>query len=176
MKIIILHGDDTAASYERLTRFIDEAKKRRWEIIYDDLAVTPSLFGSPRLAVVRDLKVFKPKSIKALDKIPGTLVVYNEGVLAASYLKIFVNNAKVERFDIPKIIWKFLDKPSVKLLHEVVKKEPIELVFHLFAKRLRRTKYIDKLARIDMDAKTGKADLLLSLDLFIAKNLQLHRN
>jgi len=167
MKTIIVHGEDTPKSYQRLTKFLDTAKTRDWEIIYDEVLATPSLFGKQRLFVIKDYRVL-PKN---LNKFDGTLVIYNEGNIPVTILNKF-KEAKIERFDPPKIIWRFLDKPSVKLLHEVIKKEPIELVFHLFAKRLRKTKYLDELAKIDIDAKTGKADLLLSLDLFIAKHLE----
>lgn len=167
MKIIILHGEDTNKSYQRLIKFTEAAKARGWEIIYDEVVATPSLFGKQRLFVIKDYRIL-PKN---LDKLEGTLVIYHEGNLPASVFKKF-KEARVEKFDLPKIIWKFLDKPSVKLLHEVIKKEPIELVFHLLAKRLRKTKYVSELAQIDYEAKTGKADLLLSLDLFIAKHLE----
>ena len=32
MKIIVLHGNDTNKSYERLTVFTNEAKKRGWKV------------------------------------------------------------------------------------------------------------------------------------------------
>ena len=167
MKTIIVHGEDTHKSYERLTKFLDAAKSRDWEIIYDEISATPSLFGKQRLFVIKDYRIL-PKNF---DKLDGTVVIYHEGNLLVTFLKKY-KEAKVERFDLPKILWKFLDKPTVAILHEVIKKEPIELVFHLFAKRLRKTKYLDDLAKIDIDSKTGKADLLLSLDLFIAKHLE----
>lgn len=167
MRIIILHGQNSTKSYERLTRFIDEAKSRGWEIIYDDVSATPSLFGKQRITIVRDIKLI-PRNI---ERIQGTLIIYSDSDLPLSFLKKF-KDAKIEKFDLPKIIWKFLEKPSVKLFHEVIKKEPVELVFHLLAKKLRRTKYINDMARIDYQAKTGKTDLLLSLDLFIAKHLE----
>ena len=167
MKTIILHGQNTVKSYERLSKFIEEAKSRGWDVLYDEVTATSSLFSKGRLFVIKDYKLL-PKNIKNLE---GTLVIYNQGDLPVSVINKFPD-AKIERYDIPKILWKFLDRPSVTLLHEVVKKEPIELVFHLLAKRLRRTKHLDELAKIDIDAKTGKADLLLSLDLFIAKHLE----
>lgn len=167
MKIIILHGEDINKSYQRLTRFIETAKSRDWEIIYDQVTATPSLFGKQRLFIVKDYRVL-PKN---LNKLEGTLVIYHEGNLPAAIINKY-EDEKVERFDLPKIIWKFLDRPSVKLLHEVLKKEPIELVFHLLAKKMRKTKYISELAQMDYEAKTGKSDLVLSLDLFIAKHLE----
>lgn len=167
MKIIILHGEDTNKSYQRLTKFIDTAKSRDWEIIYDEVSATSSLFGNQRLFVIKDYRIL-PKN---LNKLEGTLVIYHEGNLPVTILNKY-KDAKVEKFDLPKIIWKFLDHPTVKLLHDLIKKEPIELVFHLFAKRFRKTKYVSELAQMDYESKTGKVDLFLSLDLFIAKHLE----
>lgn len=182
MKIIILHGEDTHKSYERLTKFIDAAKKRNWEILQDNVSVTPSLFGTQSLIIIRDLKLITPKIIKTLDKISGTLVIYSEGNLPATLLKVFPKDSKIERFDIPKIIWKFLDKITAKSLHEVIKTEPIEFVFTMIAWKFKKryitsptpetAQIINELAKIDIDAKTGKADLLSSLDLLIVKHLE----
>ena len=36
MKIILLHGNDEARSYLRLTSFIKEAKARSWEVVFLD--------------------------------------------------------------------------------------------------------------------------------------------
>lgn len=205
MKIIILHGEDIHKSYERLIKFIDAAKKRNWEILQDNVSVTPSLFGTESLIVIRDLKLFNQKLIKTLNKISGTLVIYSEGNLPAAFLKIFPKDAKVERYDVPKIIWNFLDNITAKSLHEVIKTEPTEFVFALISKRIRdlywiktgaknlpyqewqiskmqkqTNKYsldqlketLDSLSEIDIESKTGKGDLVSSLDLLIVKHLE----
>jgi hypothetical protein len=202
MKIIVLHGDNTEKSYERLTDFIRVAKNRGWEILYDDLGVTPSLFGTEKLIVIREYKLITKKSLETLAKISGTLVIYSEGNLPATFLKLLPPDTKVEKLDLPKLIWNFLDKPSVNSLHEVVKNEPVEFIFALFARRIRdlyitpetyqpwqigklksqRVKFTDTdlkemikdLSRIDIEAKTGRADLLSSLDLLIIQNIQLN--
>src|SRR3990170_5746512 len=109
MKIIILHGEDTLRSYERLTRFTGVARRRGWEVLYDDLSVTPSLFGAERLIVIRDVRLINSKILNVLDKIKGTLVVYSEADLPAAFLKIFSPTSRKEKFDLPKVIWQFLD-------------------------------------------------------------------
>ncbi len=138
MKIIILHGDNTYKSYERLTKFLDEAKKRGWEIINDEISQTPSLFNIERLTIVRKYNLLSPrKDIPNILKAPGTLVIYNEGAIPQTFLKELPKETKIEEFKLPKIIWNFLDNISVKLLHEVIKKEPIEFVFSVLSKRFR---------------------------------------
>jgi DNA polymerase III delta subunit len=199
MKTIILHGQNTIKSYERLTRFIDEARKRDWEILYDEVSSTPSLFGKERLIIIRNLNILTKTAVKSLDKINGTLILYSQDDLPQTTLKLF-SSAKIEKYEISKTIWSFLDHPAIEGLHQLVANEPVEFVFALFAKRIRdllypplhyqswqigklkaqKAKYsdetikemIDELAQIDLDAKTGKRDLTSSLDLFIVKNLQ----
>lgn len=167
MKIIILHGENINKSYLRLTKFITEAKKRDWEILYDEVSVTPSLFSKERLIVLRDYKLYKPRIDFA-----GTLVIYHESNLPSAFLKSLPQNSKLERFDLPKAIWSFLNHPTLKMFHEVLKSEPIEFVFIMLFRTLKKQKRYDligRMAQIDIDYKTGKADLESSLDLMLAK-------
>ena len=176
MKIIVLHGEDINKSYARLRKFTDEAKKRNWEIIYDDISRTPSLFGNERLTIIRDYKLLGKKTVD------GTLVIYHEGTLPITFLKTLPKETKIEEFKLPKMLWNFLDNMSVKSLHEVIKTEAIEFVFIMIAWKFKKRylaspspkvkEIINKLAQIDVDAKTGKADLLSSLDLLFLKNLE----
>lgn len=170
MKIIVLHGDDTAKSYARLTKFIDTAKSRNWEILYDQVVPTSSLFGQERLIILKDYKLFSPKL-----KFNGTLVIYHEGNLSAAFLKSLSPNTKLERYDLPQLLWSFLNKPTVRTLHEVSKNNAIEFVFIMLYRNLKKKKRYDlvtKMAQIDIDYKTGKVDLPLALDLFISKHLE----
>ncbi len=138
MKIVVLHGDYTTKLYVRLTKFIEVAKKRGWEILYDNISLTPSLFNIERLTIVRKYNLLSPrKDIPNILKAPGTLVIYNEGGIPQAFLKELPKETKVEEFKLPKIIWNFLDNISVKRLHEVIKTEPIEFVFSVLSKRFR---------------------------------------
>lgn len=137
MKIIILQGNDTVRSYERLTKFIDVAKSRNWEIIYDDLGVSQSLFGAEKLIIIRNIKLITQKNLNVLEKIDGNLVIYSETKVSTSITKILPKDTKTENFDLPKIIWSFLDNITIKGLHEVIKTEPLEFVFAMIAKRIK---------------------------------------
>ena len=144
MKIIVLHGEDTTKSYNRLTKFIDSAKSRNWEIITDEFPNTPSLFGSERLIIYRDYKLLGKNDIKNFDKFDGTLVIYYTGDLPAIFIKSMPQDFKMEKFDLPKLLFVFLEslypKNSVnalRLLHQVVATEAIELVMFFIAKHFR---------------------------------------
>lgn len=137
MKIIVLHGDYTIKLYERLNKFIEAAKKRGWEISNDEVSQTPSLFNIERLTILRKYNLLSKKDISNISKIPGTMVIYNEGNIPQLFLKELPKDTKIEEFKLPKIIWNFLDNISVKYLHEVIKTEPIEFVFSVLSKRFR---------------------------------------
>jgi DNA polymerase III delta subunit len=144
MKIIVLHGQDSNKSYDRLTKFIDVAKKRSWEIVTDSFPNTPSLFGNERLIIYRDYKLLSKTDIKNFVKFDGTLVIYHAADLPATFLKEIPKDAKIEKFDLPKLLFVFLEsiypdnsKNCLKLLHEVVKTEPTELVMFFIARHFR---------------------------------------
>lgn len=169
MKIIILHGEDTLKSYARLKQFIEVAKKRNWEILYDDISITPSLFGNERLTIVRDYKLLQKNTVE------GTLVIYHEGTLPVTFLKTLPIDTKIEEFKLPKLLWNFLDNMSIRSFHEIIKTEAVEFVFIMIAWKFKKDKkynLISKLADIDYEVKTGKADLISSLDLMFIKELE----
>lgn len=202
MKIIVVHGDDTEKSYARLTVFVKEAKSRGWEIINDKIEETPSLFGTQKLIILRNYQLLDKKQLKLTEKIPGTLVIYHQKKLPQTFLKTLPPDTKKELFELPFLLWKFLDSMNIKTFQEVIETQPVEMVFAMIAKRLRdlywvktgspkmspwqlsklkkqSDKYnkekleeiISDLAKIDIDAKTGKRDLKSCLDLLVIKKL-----
>lgn len=155
MKTIVLHGDDTLKSYERLRKFIETARQRSWEVTYlDDSSQSisenlsaSSLFGAERFFILRDIKKMGKKEITWLNKkykeLPGNLIIYHEGELNQSFLKS-LPEPKIEEFKLPKIIWLFLEsmrpgesEQSLKQFHKIIEIEPVERVFSLIAKQMR---------------------------------------
>lgn len=156
MKIIVLHGDDEKKVYERLHKFIEAARKRSWEVILLDDATTSvqetlsgtTLFETERFFILRDIKKLGKKEIEWLGEksqnLPGNLIIYHEGVIGAILLKSLPKDTKVEEFKLPKLIWGFLEmiKPGnsaqvIKILHEIIKTEAVELVFALIARQMK---------------------------------------
>lgn len=156
MKIIVLHGEDLVKSYGRLLKFIETAKARSWEVVYvDELPQTlqeiltgASLFGAERFFILKDVKRLAKKELDWLKKkyadLTGNLVIYHEGVLSQTFLKSLPKDTKVELFDLPKLIWKFLDdlypgnsQKTVKEFHEIIERDAAEFVFTLIARHFR---------------------------------------
>ena len=155
MKIILLHGDDSNASYGRLTKFIEVAKERGWEVSFlegeeriGEKLRGSSLFSNETLFVLRGINKFQKGSLKkTFEKAvayPGNLVIYHNDILSKELLNNLPKEVRVEEFKLPRIIFDFLDSfypgnavRSIGLLKEIVKREPPEFVFALLAKQLR---------------------------------------
>ena len=223
MKIIILHGDNTNALYERLDVFKKEAQKRGWEIrnivIKDNVEEQlshKSLFFGNVLFILDNCKLLTKKDISFINEnkesIKGTLTLYSEDALNKTFINRFTQIDKVEEYKLPVLIWKFLEslypgnaRNCIKLFHEVIKEEPVEFIFALIARHFRdlmwsnqqdnnlpypswrisklRTQsrrfekgkleiFIKLLAEIDINVKTGKDNIVDSLDFVIATELE----
>jgi DNA polymerase III delta subunit len=113
------------------------AKSRGWEIINDQVEATSSLFSPGRLVIYRDWRKLGKREVKNLSRLTSTLVIYHEGIIPVSFIRNLPRETKIERYDLPKFVWKFLDSPTLKGLHEVLENEPAEFVFAILAKRFR---------------------------------------
>lgn len=183
MKIIVLHGDDTQRSYERLMIFVNEAKKRNWKITEFSLeeVENQSLFGEERFYVLHDYKLLDKKTLQKLKKYSGNLVVYTAGLHPAISLKA-LNADKVEKFELPQLLWKFLDNMTITGFHKLLETQAPEYLLAMIAWKFKQnylknpsvknSNLVSELAEIDVNSKTGNRDLLLSLDLLIIKQLQ----
>lgn len=183
MRIIVLHGNDTEKSYARLLKFRDEAKKRGWKITDFNLIEieNQSLFEEECFYILTDYKVLTSTILARLKKYSGNLIIYHTAKISAPTLKN-LNVDKAEVFELPELLWKFLDNMTIQGFHELLKTQAPEYILAMIAWKLKQkylknpspqnAKLITELAEIDVKAKTGKADLVLSLDLFLAKNIQ----
>lgn len=183
MKIIVIQGEDTKKLYSRLTTFIDEAKKRNWEIseFSVDKVNNLGLFDNQYLFIVRNYKDLNVEDVIKTKDVSGNLVIYHEGKITKEFLDK-IRPDKIENFDLPQKIWNFLNKITVSSFHEIIKTEAVEYVVAMIAWKLKQNyiknpsennaKLIMKLANLDVMSKTSKASLVNLLDLFIAKYLQ----
>jgi len=149
MKIVVLHGDDVEASYARLIKITESLKKRGWRVSElsdkDELRgnlISTSLFDDNVLYVLKNADKIDSKTLKWLfenhKKYSSQLLLYSAKPLSATIKKGLPKDAKVESFDMPKVLWQFLDsltpgnaKKSLQLFEQVSETEPIELVLSL---------------------------------------------
>ncbi|MCS7092318.1 MAG: hypothetical protein NZM26_03130 [Patescibacteria group bacterium] len=155
MKTVVLHGENTLASFERLSKFIDIAVQRGWEIVRINKAGTSlsqalrsqSLFNNNKLFVVEDIRFLSKKDYDYLKRtdIDANLVIYSDKVLTKNQILSFPKNTKFESFTIPKKIWMFLEsiypknaKSCLRLFQHVCKNEaPAEMLLALMARQMR---------------------------------------
>ena len=84
------------------------------------------------------------------------------------------NFKNVQKFDLPKYIFSFLDNPTVPGLHLVLQTMPAEQIMASLATRAHKranTKWLQELLTIDYKLKTGTLpyDLTVALELWCAK-------
>lgn len=180
MRIIVLHGDDIEKSYSRLTVFINEAKKRNWKITDFSLQEIENqgLFGEECFFLLKDYKVLDKKTIERLKKYSGNLIVYTAGLHPAVALKQ-LNADKIEKFELPQLLWKFLDNMTVSSLHELIKTQAIEYILAMMAWKFKQNylknpseknkRLISELSEIDVNSKTGKSDLVSAITLLLVR-------
>lgn len=156
MEIIVLHGDDTIRSYNRLKTLLDSAHAFSFSVerVSDpnknflEAISSNDLFKSKRIILVEDPKLIGKKESIFLKKninLPNLkLIIYHSGTLSASYLKNLPDQKRVEEYKIPRLTWSFLysfypgnSKICLKLLHDLSKKEPTEMIFSSLSKHLR---------------------------------------
>jgi DNA polymerase III delta subunit len=122
MKVIIVHGDHIEQSYERLSKFIQVAKKRGWKVErlsgkdtenLPEVMSANTLFNEERLFIVEDVSKTPIKQLEWIKKrskdLPGTLVFFEEDHLTKAALNKLPKPDKIELYKLPKLIYKFLE-------------------------------------------------------------------
>ncbi len=151
MRISLIHGEDTSKSYKRYTELINQSKQRGFEITsIDDVKkiVGQSLFEDKTVFTLDKPNKVKPTDWKWLkenaSKYNSNLLIFYEGNAPITVTRNLPKDAKLEKFELPRIIFQFLDsiypgniKNSLKLLNDLSKNEAAELVLYLTARHLR---------------------------------------
>ena len=154
--MVIFHGENTALSRQRLNELVEKFKGEVVKLEGEKLTLTElqqavesrSIFGPDKLVVV--FGFFSRRPSKEKEKLldycqkenPQNLIIWEEKEIDGKILGKF-KGARIEFFDLPKIIYKFLDslspfnkKPSLLLLHQCLKKEAPERIFYYLCRRV----------------------------------------
>ncbi len=151
MRISLIHGEDTVKAYGRYTELLNQSKQRGFEInAIDDVKkiVGQSLFEDRTVFTLDKPNKVKPNDWKWLkenaSKYNSNLLIFYDGNAPATVTRNLAKDVKIEKFELPKIIFQFLDsiypgnlKNSLKLFKELSENEPLELVLYLTARHLR---------------------------------------
>lgn len=157
MKIVVLHGDDVAKSRERFFNIISGVKRKGWEVVsiiqetkfsLGDKLVATSLFPGEVLYTIDNVKKIPEKELSWLsensNKFEGSLLVYSDSLFSAKLKKYFPKTTTFETFEVPKILFAFLNafypsnkKQTLDLLEKLLEDTALELVIAMLGRHLR---------------------------------------
>ena len=174
--MLILHGDNQVASRQAL--LTAKEGKQILEFSGSDITVnqlhhavsTNSLFGQANTIVIE--RAFAKKDIAdyLVQNQEADIIIWEPKDVSAK-VKDFKN---VQKFDLSKHIFLFLDSPLLSSLHLALSTAPAEVVFaSLVTRSYKRTntKWLASLLDLDFKLKSGALpyDLATALELWCAK-------
>jgi DNA polymerase III delta subunit len=149
MKVVIIHGEDIDSSRARFLKIIEGARKKGFEIISlsgqeneASQLTTLGLFSLKQLYLIEDIKKV---DLSVLERdLGGNVMIWHKGIFPKNLAKKLPQNTKYEKFDLPKIIYNFLDsltpgnsRNSLKLLRDLQKNNANEFIIALMNSHLR---------------------------------------
>jgi hypothetical protein len=151
MRISLIHGENLSLAYGKYRELVEGSRKKGFEIISikDVKNITSqSLFEDKIVFILEKPNKVKPDSWKWLaknaSKYNSNLIIYYDGNAPAVIVRSLPKDFRQERFDYPKTLFAFLDnfwpgnsQKVLRLLNDLVKTQPTELVFHMLSRQLR---------------------------------------
>ena len=212
--ITLIHGENTKAARDRFLSVIEAYKTKGYGVaLVDPLReMAPQLTGNSLFSGKTVFVLENPKKLASKIEKSTDLVLLCDGNAPITLTKTLPRETKIEKFDLPKRLFVFLEslypknaKNILSELHKLIETEPLELVFFMIGRQFRDLYWVltdektmglpawragklknqaerfskDKLkimisvlSDMDYKAKTGEADLMTSLDLMIARELE----
>ena len=156
MKILLIHGDNTFESYQRLNIVLTNSKDKGYrieiidknEINFQERIIAKSLFREKTVFLLENISILKKNDFNWIKKNISIndlfLIIYNDGSLGKTIINSFPKDTKVEEYKLPQLLWKFLDsfypgndRKTLQLLNECVKNNPIEFIFSMLSRHLK---------------------------------------
>lgn len=176
----IIHGENQIASRAAFIAL----KKNGQNLNGDSVTLSdvisaissPSLFGESTTLFIEGLFSARPSGRKT--EIIDYLAAHNDLAIViwehkdvSVQLKSFDPKTS-QRFDLPKMIFSFMDRPTIELLHKCLESMPVEQVFASLVTRLykqEKSADLQKLLELDYKNKTSQLpyDMVCALEIFI---------
>lgn len=157
MKITVISGEDTKKSRERFNYIIESIKKRGWEVHHfskdggmalPDAISGGSLFSTERLIVLDGIAGISAHELdwikKNTDKFDSKILIYTDRNLPKKFSDTLPKTVTFEKFDLPKLIFKFLEtiypknaKNILTDLKKLLADYPMEFVMALLSRQMR---------------------------------------
>jgi len=157
MKITIIHGENSSASFDFLVSTLNSFKIKGITVnriskespfnITETLSAG-DLFNKESLFLIEDPSKISVKDIQWIiqnaDGLPGNLLIYNDAEFPDAFINKLSAVSQVKEFRLPKSLFVFLDSflpgrtgHCLQLFHGLLKKEPPEFIFAVFCKHVR---------------------------------------
>lgn len=152
--IIIFHGDNYVASRQALNQSLPNQPLERFnasKLKASDLTQaleSNSLFKTSKVFVIEHLLTLTKSKLKdqlidiVVNNQEKTIYLWEKKTITSA-VKKKLPKANIKEFKTAKIVFKFLDffkpgssKTLIKLFHQSLAKDPIELVFYLLCRRI----------------------------------------
>ncbi len=144
--ITLIHGENSLAARQRFTQIIGIYKEKGYEIkrIDPNLEITSqltenSLFSNKVLFVLENPNKLATKLENNLE-----LLLLCDKTAGVTITKLLPKEAKIEKFDLPKKLFSFLEtiypknaKNVLTGLHELAQTEALELVFFMICRQFK---------------------------------------
>lgn len=157
MNIIILQGNNSFTIQKRLSEILRDARKKGIEVQrldglkhsdFKNMLSSQSLFAKEQLFLLKGVKNISSDEFKWIrEKLAtkaGDIIITSEVVIANKIPASVASLCKIETYQVPQTLFKFLDSfypknatSCLKMLHQLEKTEPMEFVFSLLAKHVR---------------------------------------
>lgn len=143
--IIVIHGDDQAASRRRLSDIRDNYQNKGWEIMnvakgatqeeVDLSSRSQNLLGQEIIVVAEEFFTNKKSAGQISHLTSGNIVFWESRELPKTLLNSFPKDWKIENFTIPQSTFKFLDalapgapQNALRFLHDMEDEDAFGLV------------------------------------------------
>lgn len=157
MNILLIHGEDSIASRNVFLGYIESANQKGYKVTdisnstnldLSEKLTSQSLFEEKIVLIHDKMKNIKPKDVKWIkdnsQKYEADIIFYSDSIIPAKIISSFPKKIKTEKFDLPKIIFQFLDSfipgnanKALLLLNKLLENQPIELVFAMLGRHLK---------------------------------------
>ena len=129
MNIYLIHGEDELKARSQFNLLIENYRSRGYEVNREGSG--DSLFSEKTVSVFENPKLYS-KNLNTND-----VIILYDGNAPATLIKSLPKGTKIEKFDLPKKLFAFLDNITLSSFHDIIKTEPIELVFAMLGRHFR---------------------------------------
>lgn len=163
--ILVLHGDDIAASRNELNRIKEDAKREGKEIIYidgksvqEDIFIqafsSSLLFDQERVMIIEQFLSSIRKNTKNIQKYLALLneyknsskiILWEDKEISKSMAQSIQKIAQIRQFKLPTVVFQFLDairpgnrKHIMQLFHMLMKEQSPEFIVAMTQKRVKQ--------------------------------------